>query len=261
MSELITAKNLDYVIQKNNEIKDEILKIVMEFQMNLSITKVPSRPQLALSILQKYGLIQLPIDDKYWSGAIFIKNNKAIPVLNTALPRVNQYFVAWHEIYHLLFDKISFNHIIKSDNTLKERKAEYFAACMLLSGIEQYFVELPEMEFLSKIFFCMSTFQAPYKAVLISLYEYAMQSNNETLCNKIKEVFDLEFGDMPLLFQKLGLDNNIVKPSYVVNTSCLQGRIRKKMIEYPELKYHKDNEEFLINIMKEITMMIEKGKT
>lgn len=38
-----------------------------------------------------------------------------------------------------------------------------------------YYTELPEMDFLSKIFHCMDTFQAPYKAVLIALYESAVQ--------------------------------------------------------------------------------------
>ena len=54
----------------------------------------------------------MPIEDKYWSGAIYVKEGKIIPVINTALPRANQYFAAWHEIYHLLFDKVSFDHII-----------------------------------------------------------------------------------------------------------------------------------------------------
>lgn len=50
----------------------------------------------------------------------------------------------------------------------------------------------------------MSTFQAPYKAVLVSLYEYAIQSENEKLCGKIKEVFDLQFDDLPNRFRRLG---------------------------------------------------------
>ncbi len=91
-------------------------------------------------------MIQMPIEDKYWSGAIFVKDEKIIPVINTALPRANQYFTAWHEIYHLIFDKVSFDHFIETDNTLEERKAEYFAACMLLNGVDRYFTELPEAD-------------------------------------------------------------------------------------------------------------------
>lgn len=143
---------------------------------------------------------------------------------------------------------------------MEERKAECFAASILLSGVDRYFIELPDIDFVSKIFHCMSAFQAPYKAVLVSLYEYAIQSKNETLAKKIKEVFDLEFEDMPQRFQELGLDDSLVKPSYVINISALRERIRKSKSSNPELNYHKDNEEFLINIMKELSMITRKGE-
>ena len=260
MSELITASNLDIVIKKNQEIKDEVLAQAIKLQTNPRLMKVASAPQLALLILQGFGLIQMPIEDKFWSGAIYVKEGKIIPVVNTALPRANQYFAAWHEVYHLIFDRVSFDHFIETDNTMEERKAECFAACMLLNGLDSYYTDLPEMDFISKIFNCMATFQAPYKAVLVSLYEYAIQSENETLAKRIKEVFDLEFEDMPQRFQELGLDDSLVKPSYVINASSLQERIRRSKAINPELNYHKDNEEFLINIMKEISMITRKGE-
>ena len=260
MSELITAANIDLVIKKNNEIRDEVLRQTMKFQMNPTIMKVASRPQLAFLLLQGFGLIQMPIEDKFWSGAIFVKNGKIIPVLNTALPRASQYFAAWHEIYHLIFDKISFDHFIEIDNTMEERRAECFAASMLLADVDRYFIELPEMDFVSKIFLCMSIFQAPYKAVLISLYEYAIQSGNEILVKRIKEVFDLKIEDIPQRFRELGLDDSLVKPSYVINVSSLQERIRRSKVMNPELNYHKDNEEFLINIMKEVSIITRKGE-
>lgn len=260
MSELITAENLDLVIKRNSEIKDEVSAQAIKLQTNPTIMKVASSPQLALLILQGFGLIQMPIEDKYWSGAIFVKSKKIIPVLNTALPRVNQYFTAWHEIYHLLFDRVSFDHFIETDNTLEERKAECFAACMLLNGIERYYAELPEMDFVSKIFNCMATFQAPYKAVLVSLYEHTIQSENEKLCSRIKEVFDLQFDNLPERFRVLGLDDSLVSPSFVINASSLQERVKKCINANPELNYHKDNEEFLKNIMTEISMIVRRDK-
>ena len=148
----------------------------------------------------------------------------------------------------MIFDKVSFDHFIEADNTLEERKAECFAACMLLNGVDR-FTELPEMDFVSKIFYCMSAFQAPYKAVLVSLYEYAIKSENEKLCSRIKEVFDLQFEDLPDRFRMLGLDDSLVTPSYVINTSYLQERIKRVKAANPELHYHKDNEEYLKNIM------------
>lgn len=260
MSEFITAENIDLVIRKNQEIKDIVTAQTIKLQINSNIMKAASTPQLALLILQGFGLIQMPIEDKFWSGAIYVKEGKVIPVINTALPRANQYFAAWHEVYHLIFDKVLFDHIIENDNTLEERMAECFAANMLLSGVDRYYTELPEMDFISKVFCCMSAFQAPYKAVLVSLYEYAAQSDNEKLGKSIKEVFDLQFNDMPDRFRMLGLDDNLVMPSYVINTVFLQEKMRRSVEEYPELNYHKDNKEYLGNILKEIAMITRKGE-
>lgn len=255
MSELITADNIDLVIKKNREIKDEVLTQAFKLQTNPAIMKVTSVPQLALLILQKFGLVQMPIEDRFWSGAIYVKSGKIIPVINTALPRVNQYFAAWHEIYHLIYDNVSLNHFIETENILEERKAEYFAACVLLNGVDKYFTELSEMEFLPKVFHCMAMYQAPYKAVLVSLYEYAVQNENEKLRQQIKQVFDAQFQDISEQFRMLGLDDSLVKPSYVVNISFLKKRIENNRKENPGLNYHKDNEEFLENIIKEIMMI------
>ncbi len=255
MSERITASNVDFVIQKNHEIGKEVAAQALRLQTNPSVMKVSSMPQLALLILRGFGLIQMPIEDKYWSGAIYVKDGKRIPVINTALPRANQYFAAWHEIYHLIFDEVSFDHFIENDSMVEERKAEYFAACMLLSGVDRYYAELPPMEFISKILYCMSVFQAPYKAVLISLYEDAVRRENEKLKNQIKEVLDLKIEDMSERFRRLGLDDSLVLPSFVIDTSYLQEQIEKKKAADPELKYHGDNEEFLKRITGEIRMI------
>lgn len=255
MSERITAANIDLVIRKNREIGKEVSAQALKLQTNPSIIKVASMPQLAILILHGFGLIQMPIEDKYWSGAIYVKDGKTIPVINTAIPRANQYFAAWHEIYHLIFDEVSSDHFIENDNIVEERKAEYFAACMLLSGVDRYYADLPTMEFTSKVLYCMSAFQAPYKAVLISLYEDAERRENEKLKGRIKEALDLKIEDMPERFRKLGLDDSLVLPSFVINTSCLQEQIKKKKEADPELKYHGNNEEFLKNIEEEIRVI------
>ena len=62
MSELITAQNIDLVVKKNCEIKDEILTKAIRLQTNMSVMKTTSIPQLALLILQGFGLIQIPIE-------------------------------------------------------------------------------------------------------------------------------------------------------------------------------------------------------
>ena len=132
MSERITAANLDEVIKRNEVIEEQMKQSASLIWSKYNPMQINSPIQLALQILRPYGLIQLPIDNRYLSGAIFVRDGKRIPLINTALPRANQYFTVWHEIYHLLFDEVSFDHLIESETLMEERKAEYFAALMLL---------------------------------------------------------------------------------------------------------------------------------
>lgn len=137
MSERITAANLDEVIKRNGVIEEQMKQSASLIGSKYNPMQINSPIQLALQILRPYGLIQLPIDNRYLSGAIFVRDEKRIPLINTALPRANQYFTAWHEIYHLLFDEVSFDHLIESETLMEERKAEYFAALMLLGKLTQ----------------------------------------------------------------------------------------------------------------------------
>lgn len=256
MSEKITAVNLDQVIQRNKEIKQEIERCTILVHTTFNRMQVSSPPQLAIQLLRTYGLIQMPVDNLYLSGAIYVREDKRIPFINTALPRVSQYFAAWHELYHILFDVVSFDHLIEAETTIEERKAEYFASMMLLGNLMSYFLELPEdLDFQSKIYNCMAVFQTPYKAVLIALYEMASQMNNSVLMDMVKRNFDKVHKNIAECFDELGLDNTLVMPSYIVDVSSLHARIKECAQKNPELSYHKDNEQFLEGIMKEIRLV------
>ncbi len=251
MSERITAANLDEVIAKNEAIEKEMAERVSLIWSEHNPMQINSPIQLAFQILKGYGLIQLPVDNHYLSGAIFVRDGKRIPLINTVLPRANQYFTAWHEIYHLLFDEVSFDHLIESETLMEERKAEYFAALMLLGKLMPYFEELRDMDFQSKAFQCMNAFQAPYKAVLISLYESAIKTGNMTIAEEVKRNFDVQITDVARSFRNLGLDDSLVRPSYVVNVSSLQEKINTTIRNEPEVEYHKDNEAFLRTVLNE----------
>ena len=232
MSERITAANLDEVIKRNEVIEEQMKQSASLIWSKYNPMQINSPIQLALQILRPYGLIQLPIDNHYLSGAIFVRDGKRIPLINTALPRANQYFTAWHEIYHLLFDEVSFDHLIESEILMEERKAEYFAALMLLGNLMPYFEGLKDMEFQAKAFQCMNAFQAPFK-----------------------ENFDVQVEDIAQRFRDLGLDDSLVRPSYVVNVSPLQEKINKTIRNEPEVEYHKDNEAFLKTVLSEFKML------
>lgn len=253
MSDRITSKNLDDVVAKNNEIHDFLKEKVRDVWDLYNPTKIRNPVKLALQILQSYGLILFPVDDLFFSGAIYIKNGRKIPVINTALPRVNQYFAAWHEIYHINFDEISRDHYIESDIGIEERKADHFAALMLLGEMRPYYDSLANMNFLSKVFYCMSTFQAPYKAVLLNLYETATEKDTH-MKEEIKSIFDIQYNDLDKRFRFLGLDDDSVKPSYINNLNVLRDRIQESINDEPDVRYHGQNMLFLEMIQKEISM-------
>ena len=255
MSERITAANLDEVIKRNEAIKEQMAQSASLIWSRYNPMQINSPIQLALQILKPYGLIQLPIDNCYLCGAIYIRDEKRIPLINTALPRANQYFTAWHVIYHLLFDEVSFDHLIESEIMMEERKAEYFAALMLLGNLMPYFDGLKDMDFQAKAFQCMNAFQAPYKAVLISLYESAVKNENTIIAEEVKENFDVQIEDIAYRFRNLGLDDSLVQPSYVVNVSPLQEKINRTIRNEPEVEYHKDNEVFLKTVLREFKML------
>lgn len=155
-----------------------------------------------------------------------------------------------------MFDKVSFDHVINVDSVMEERKAENFASQMLLGNLLTYYLELPiEMDFLSKVCCCMDVFQAPYKAVMISLYETAVQSANDNLKAMIKSNFDNPPQGIARLFQENGLDSTLVLPSNIVNLGAVETKVREAVVAEDELRYHKDNLQSLEKIKKEINMI------
>lgn len=260
MSKKITAANLNKVIIQNQAVKSDIQQKVMEIRINCNPLQLNSASQLPLQILKPYGLLQVPIDNPHWSGAIFVKDTKQIPVINTAQPRATQNFTAWQEIYHLLYGNITSDHVIDTELYIEEQNAAYFAMQMLHGNLMTCYAELPEMDFLQKVFHCMYIFQSPYKAILVSLYEAAKQTGNQTMAQEIIQHFDIEPENLSEQFWELGLDDSVVQPSFVVNCGNLQERIAAKIRNEPELKYNRYNAEYLRELMKKMRLLVGQIK-
>lgn len=255
MSELITSNNLEQVIEKNKLISDDISRFLADFLVRNNKSGLTGQDKLSFSVLKERHLIQIPIDYKYWGGAIITKENMRIPVINTAQPRVYQYFVAWHEIYHLLYDLNLHEdtHNIVIDMDLNERKADYFAAKMIFGNVYDYFYSLNDDVFIDKVIKCMDVYKAPYKAVLIELYEQAVTKYNDLhLKEKILQNFDNKPENLVEKFIELGLDSELVKPSFIFNFGGLDKEIQNKIQQEPDVSYHKDNYQFLITLKEKI---------
>lgn len=261
MSEIITSKNLDEVIKKNNQIREKIKGLKDNFYSNYNSNEaIKAEEKLAFKLLKDRNLIQLPIEDEYWGGAIFVRNGKKIPVINTAQPRVYQYFVAWHEVYHLITNFNSSDRLynINIDMELEERTADYFAAEMLLGNVYNYFIDLNEEDFINKIMYCMDLYKAPYKVILISLYEEAIKSQNENLKSLIINNFDNKPNNLVEKFKELELDDDLVKPSNVVSVGNLEKKIKKCIEDDNEATSHKYNLEFLKQLTQNIKALIKE---
>ncbi len=260
MSELITSKNLEQVIEKNKLIKDDILRLMHDFTVRFNKSAVTVQDKLSFSVLKEHHLIQIPIDDEYWGGAIITKGKIKIPVINTAQPRVYQYFVAWHEIYHLFYD-LSLGddtHNIAVDMDLNERKADYFAAKMIFGNVYDYYYSLDDEQFIDRVIKCMDVYKAPYKAVLIELFEEAVTKYNDLdLKEKILEHFDNKPENLVENFIDLELDAELVKPSYIVSLGGLERKIQNAIKENQDISYHKDNYQFLLMLKNKIKKEVE----
>ncbi|MBE0068587.1 ImmA/IrrE family metallo-endopeptidase [Thermoanaerobacterium thermosaccharolyticum] len=260
MSELITRKNLEQVIEKNKLIKDDISRLIKDFTVRFNKSGVTGQDKLSFSVLKENHLIQIPIDDEYWGGAIITKGNIKIPVINTAQPRVYQYFVAWHEIYHLLYDLnlSEETHNIAADMDLNERRADYFAAKMIFGNVYDYYYSLDDEDFIDRVIKCMDVYKAPYKAVLIELFEEAVTKYNDLdLKEKILKHFDSKPKDLVQKFIDLELDAELVKPSYVVSLGGLEKKIQSVMKENLDVSYHKDNYQYLLTLKRKIKKVVE----
>lgn len=262
MSDYITVENLDEIVEQNKLIKKSIEeKLNMLYEMYNAKEMIKSESKFAFNFLKKNGLIQIPISNKHWGGAIYYVDGKKIPVINTALPRLNQYFIAWHEIYHLLYEDWSCSKVYKvsTEPVPSERCADYFAAKAMLGNVYQYYLEIKKEDFLDKIAMCMDSYQAPYKAIMIQLYEEAKACNDSMFQQLIMEYFDRKNIDWRERFQKLGLDEEAVMASNVIYLGDLEEKIQKRMIDEPDVSAHEINKKYLEDLKERIKKDVGRG--
>ncbi|MDF2921214.1 MAG: hypothetical protein K0R57_128 [Paenibacillaceae bacterium] len=246
----ITSENLDQTIERNEQIAREVEFHIQFIEKRLIKWKSLPIEQQALEILKEHHLIEIPIPDENWGGAIrLFGQRKVIPIINTAQPRLYQYFIYWHEIYHLTeheeMKDHQENYEISTEFDFNERKADYFSSQMIFghSDLYDYFLNLKQSDFLVKIAHCMKSFKAPYKAVLIQLYQIAKKNGNEQLQQILKANFDrrLTIGEWSSIFQEHSLDDTVIKPSFVVNISVVKEAIKEELKHHPDVELYKDN--------------------
>jgi hypothetical protein len=247
----ITGQNLDETIKINREISREVQEQIKYLEKYLKRFRINSTEKQAMQILKEHNLIQVPIPDLDWGGAIYeLPNGQKVPVINTAQPRLYQYFICWHEIYHLTEEsKQNTTHSISTEFDLTERKADYFASQMLIGNdLYSYYSDLKDDEFINRVAYCMDIFKAPYKAILIQLYEEAIQFKDSLLQSEIKTYFDLKLDQKQWeqKFKELSLDDTLVKPTGIIDFGKLKKFIEEKIVQHSDVELYSKNMEFLL---------------
>ncbi|WP_242143039.1 MULTISPECIES: ImmA/IrrE family metallo-endopeptidase [unclassified Bacillus cereus group] len=223
--------DLPKIIEENNIIKSEVENLLRKYLQHYHPKGWTIIEGAKKYIAMQHFLIEAPIQDQSLGG--FIRSTdteKYICYVNTYQPRIYQNFSLLHELYHLislqeLEKKI---HIVHAglDTNHTERKADYFASLLLMDEHEliNFYnsFEKNEETTLQKIFLCMSRFKAPFKAILIRLYELQLIDYAT-----IKEYFDQKF-DYHKEFEALGIDSYMIERSNVIHF----GKIEKMMQKY-----------------------------
>jgi hypothetical protein len=149
-------------------------------------------------------------------------------------------------------------HNIAVDMDLNERRADYFAAKMIFGNVYDYYYSLDDEDFIDRVIKCMDVYKAPYKAVLIEIFEEAVTKYNDLdLKEKILEHFDNKPDDLVQKFIDLELDAELVKPSYIISLGGLEKKIQSVMKVNPDVSYHKDNYQFLLKLKSKIKKVVE----
>lgn len=217
MSQPMTEKELDLAAARLVELRRKLSPCYL----GLMASEDPV--QLPLGRLEQHGLLRMPVQDFAWSGGVFRVNADLVPVLNTAIPRVQQEFAAWQLLYEVLFGTRSRDVLLEAYPTMENLHTWCFAS-LRLEGVPLYFAR-QEGDFLARVFRTMAVYRAPLTAVLLRLYEHSQQTKNETLKEEVRKNFSIDQTELPQRFRDLGLDDALVQPSRTVDLYPLRERL------------------------------------
>ncbi|WP_019914102.1 ImmA/IrrE family metallo-endopeptidase [Paenibacillus sp. HW567] len=214
----LTSEHLPVLLKQNKEVYYEVDHYIKTYLKNEHPSGWTIVDGAMRWIEENHHFIQAPIKDDSLGGFILFKSPKVICYLNSWQPRIYQNFILLHELFHTLSRTKHVNdelHLVESDldRDLDERKADYFASLLLLDAAEvvTFYQNLGEDDLLDKIILTMFRFSAPYKAVLIRLFELELINGEE-----LKNRFDVKY-NLEAEFTRLGKDPSPVQRSLIIN--------------------------------------------
>lgn len=254
----LTFEDLPEILKDNKEIHSDV-HAMLNFYLQTFHPKGWSLLDGAKKYMEQHHyLIEAPVEDATFGGFLRTTNtSKFICYINSAQPRMYQNFVVFHELYHLIsqITQLEKLHLVEIgiDQNIKERKADYFASLLLLDKheLKAFFTgqENENESVFTKVLLCMHAFKAPYKAILIRLYELGLIELDD-----LEILFDKKL-DFAEEFRKMGKDTYILEPSYVINFKTLETLFKKNalpnMVQSSNQKFLDEIRFFFSNSRKE----------
>lgn len=258
-------QDLAHLLMENRTIHDEISKAVQTY-LEQKHPRGWNRVDGAKKWINDNGyMIAAPVHDASLGGFVLFRgeNKKNICFINTSQPRAYQNFVLFHELYHFLsmgrhMHAVALQggrvHFLKADLDMEseERRADYFASLMLLpeSDVETFYRSLASKSMDEAIFYTMYHFQAPYKAVLIRLYELQLI--------QLKDLMDRfeNKSEVYAVFQKMGLDTASVEISRTIDLQSVKRLMDQNRCILSDFT-NEENEKTLKSIEQEIFRLRE----
>ena len=248
----LTAEHAIDLLQINHSIHEEVQKDV-DFYLQYKHPSGHDRINGGFHFIQKNTLfLQVPSDDLSLGGFLIDYGHVTCCYINSSQPRINQHFILFHEIYHLLKGiPPGQAHFVSTEQTgisLEERKADYFASLLLMPEQEMrnFFATIQGDALAVQIYKAMNQFKAPYKSILIRMLELKIALTPD----KFIELFD-DNNNLSERFSKAGLDKGIVEPSRVFNIPNLDAVIAENRLnEFMPTSTNEKNKQLFERIVR-----------
>ncbi len=252
MDEFITERNIRDALSVVTGREERTLRAISALWIKGNRCSLTSPQAFAFDELEECGLIRLPLTCSSFSGGLFVRNGRTIPLINTAGSRGDENITAFMLLYYLMFEDEKKEHIIRKDLTWSELYPFYFASKALISNISPYYSSLGEIPLLDKVYRIMAAYSAPYRSVLMLILEKALREGDRKLENEALMLFSSPGKGNIKKFPALSLDSMVLQSPNTVSTFLLEKRISQAKKERGMKKKANRDEQELMTLKKEL---------
>lgn len=252
MEEFITERNIKDAVSVVTGREERTKRALSSLWIKGNSKTLSSPRAFVLDELEEYGLIRLPLTATTFSGALFLRDGKTIPLINTTRSRGEENITAFMLLYYLIFEEEKKEHIIRTELTWSELYPYYFASKALIANINPYYNSLGDIPLIEKVYHIMSAYCVPYRAVLMLILEKAIREGDRKLENEVLTLYASSDKGNIRKFPALSLDSLVLQSSSVLCTFPLERKINETKKKKTMKKKANRDEQELMTLNKEL---------